>query len=136
MFRSRTISVSIHRPWREVYEFLAEPLNLPTWGSTLGSTIEHQSGNDWVSTNDAGRVVFRYHPRNDYGILDFSVFAEGQPPRFVPMRIVANGEDGAEVIYTQLQQPGMADEVFESEVEWVESDLLALKSLLEVGFVR
>jgi len=36
MFRSETISISIDCPHQEVYEFLLEPLNLPTWGSNIG----------------------------------------------------------------------------------------------------
>lgn len=131
MFRSHTISISIRRPWREVYDFLAEPLNLPTWGSNVGTTIEHVSGNDWASTGEMGRVIYRYHPRNEFGILDHAVFREGETPYTVPMRIVENGADGAEVIYTLQQRPGMSDEKFASEVEWVEADLLTLKSLLE-----
>jgi hypothetical protein len=131
MYRSQTIAVSIRSPARQVYEFLAEPLNLPTWGSTLGSTIEHVSGNDWVSEGENGRFIYRYHPRNDFGILDHAVFREGEQPFTVPMRIVANGEDGAEVLYTLYQRPGMTDEQFKSEAEWILADLMTLKVLLE-----
>ena len=131
MYRSRTITVSIRRPHREVYEFLVEPLNLPTWGSNLGSTIEHVSNNDWASEGEHGRLIFRYHPRNEYGVLDHAVFGEGETPFMVPMRVVANGEDGAEVIYTLYQRPSMTEAEFDSEAEWVQADLLTLKSLLE-----
>jgi hypothetical protein len=122
--------VSIRCPHRQVYDFLAEPLNLPTWGSNMGATIEHVSGNDWASEGEHGRTIYRYHPRNEFGILDHAVFREGEQPFTVPMRIVANG-DGAEVIYTLYQRPGMTDEEFLSEREWVEADLMTLKALLE-----
>jgi hypothetical protein len=131
MYRSQTIAVSIRYPCRQVYDFLAEPLNLPTWGSNMGATIEHVSGNDWASEGEHGRVIYRYHPRNDFGILDHAVFREGEEPFTIPMRIVANGEDGAEVIYTLYQRPGMTDAEFESETEWVLADLMTLKALLE-----
>ena len=131
MYRSRTITTSIRYPHREVYEFLAEPLNLPTWASNIGPTIEHVSGTDWASDTESGRVIFRYHPRNPYGILDYAAFQEGEEPFTVPMRIVANGEDGAEVLYTLYQRPGVTDAQFESEAAWIEADLLTLKTLLE-----
>ena len=130
MYRSQTITVSIQCPHRQVYEFLVEPLNLPTWASTVGSTIEHLSGNDWASDTETGRLIYRYHPRNEYGILDHAVFRPGETPFTVPMRIVANG-DGAEVIYTHFQRPGTSDEAFASEAEWVQADFLTLKTLLE-----
>lgn len=131
MYRSRTITISIQRPWRDVYDFLAEPLNLPTWGSSTGSTIEHVSGTDWASESESGRLIFRYFPRNEFGILDHATFREGETPFTIPMRIVANGEDGAEVLYTLYQRTGMTDATFDSETEWVQADFLTLKSLLE-----
>jgi hypothetical protein len=131
VYRSTTITVSIRCPWRQVYDFLAEPLNLPTWGSNMGATIEHVRGNDWASESENGRLIYRYHPRNEYGVLDHAVFQEGQTPFTTPMRIVANGEDGAEVMYTLFQRPGMSEEAFASEQEWVQADFLTLKTLLE-----
>jgi hypothetical protein len=46
------------------------------------------------------------------------------------LRIVANGS-GCDVALTLFQTPGMSDETFEADAEWVQSDLRALKSLLE-----
>ena len=58
--------------------------------------------------------------------------AEGSPALTTPMRLIAN-DGGCEIIYTQFQRPGMSDEAFASEVEWVTSDFAALRSLLEAG---
>ena len=48
----------------------------------------------------------------------------------VPMRVVANGE-GAEVLLTIFRQPGMSDEKFGEDTQWVRRDLEALKAILE-----
>ena len=130
MYRSRTFSISIRCPWDQVYEFLVEPLNLPTW-TQLGTRIEHVAGPDWKVETEDGPLFVRYHPRNKDGILDHAIFREGEEPLTQHMRIVPNGTDGSELVYTIYQRPGMADEVFDSEISWAESDLLALKSLLE-----
>lgn len=131
MYNSRTISVSILCPVKQVYEFLAEPLNLPTWAASFTGKIEHLSGNDWLADIEGNPVIVRYHPRNEFGILDHAVFPEGTTPLTTPMRIVANGDDGTELLYTHYQRPGVSDEVYVSESEWVLADLMALKSLLE-----
>jgi len=47
------------------------------------------------------------------------------------MRVIANG-DGAEVLFTLFQSPGVADDQFRRDVELVESDLQTLKGLLEL----
>lgn len=130
MFRSETISISIDCPHREVYEFLLEPLNLPTWASNLGHSIEHVSGNDWATDTPEGRLFVRYPERNSYGVLDHAIFVDGKNPVISPMRVFANG-GGAEITYTQFQRPNMSDEKFHSEVEWMRAEFLTLKSLLE-----
>ena len=46
------------------------------------------------------------------------------------MRVIANAE-GAEVLLTLLRQPGMSEQQFVADAEWVRRDLNALKGLLE-----
>ena len=124
--------MSIRRPWREVYEFLAEPLNLPTWAAGLQGIV-HVRDNDWRSDTEDGPIMFRFTPRNEYGVLDFGVARKGVAPVIMPVRVSANGADGAELTYAVFQRPGTSDESFRSEAAWIEADLLALKSLLEAG---
>jgi hypothetical protein len=131
MFRSKTITVSIHRPLRDVYEFMAEPLNLPTWVASIGNSIAHVSGTDWAADGENGQRIIRFHPRTEHGILDYAVFREGETPVTMPVRVVANGEDGTEVILTLYQRPAVSDAQFNSDAEWIEADLLTLKTLLE-----
>ena len=131
MFKSRTISIPINRPYAEVYEFLAEPRNFPSWASNLGADFAHVGGTEWATTR-TGRVILRFSARNDFGVLDHAVYAEGTKPIITPMRVIANG-DGAEILFTLLQRPGMTDAEFESEAEWVRSDFDALRSLFETA---
>ncbi len=130
MFRSMTITVSIARPFEEVYEFLAEPLNLPTWTVAI-ERIEHRRGNDWAAATPEGEIIIRYATRNKHGVLDYSVRRPGESEAYIiPLRVFAN-DDGAELTFTHYQRRGMSDELFNSEAEWVRSDLLTLKTLLE-----
>jgi hypothetical protein len=125
-----TITVSILHPHRKVYEFLVEPLNLPTWTVAM-EHIEHRRDSDWAVQTPEGEVVLRYQPRNDYGILDYTVFPPGDAVGYdVPMRVFANG-DGTEIIFTHYQRPGQTEEQWTSEAEWIKTDLDALKTLLE-----
>ena len=56
----------------------------------------------------------------------------GDEPLMMPMRVVPNDE-GCELTFIYYRRPGMTDEQFASVVEWVTSDFMALKSLLEFG---
>ena len=52
------------------------------------------------------------------------------PEVYVPLRVVANA-DGAEILLTLFRQPGMSEQQFLADIEWVKRDLTALKALLE-----
>jgi hypothetical protein len=132
MYPSQTIVVSIRCPWRQVYEFLAEPLNLPTWVSYLDG-IAHVRDNDWRSETEDGPVTLRFTPRNQHGVLDLGVMREGVPAMTLPARVSPNGDDGAELVCTLFHSPDSTDDEFRSETAWIEADLMALKSLLEAA---
>jgi hypothetical protein len=126
---SRTITVSIDRDWREVYDFASIPENFQRWAAGLGVRFE-QSGEDWIAESPDGLAIrIRFSPPNDFGVLDHIVFAEGRETRN-SMRVVANGT-GAEVMFTLLRTPDMTEDAFEADAAAVTRDLNALKTLLE-----
>jgi hypothetical protein len=131
VFASQIIKVSIARPYGQVYEFLADPLNFARWASIPGSDVEPLGGYDWLVEVPRGQVVIRFSPRNNYGVLDYQTFPQGQDGGPVtPVRLYSN-DDGAELILTWFQRAGVTETQFKSDVEWVASDLERLKTLVE-----
>jgi len=128
-YAAKLVSISIDCNWREVYDFAAEPTNFPLWASGLASGVE-KSGDDWTAQGPEGPIRIRFSPPNDFGVLDHVVTVAPGVEILIPLRVVANGT-GGEVTLTLFQTPGMSDETFEADAEWVQSDLLALKTLLE-----
>ena len=127
---SRTISVSIDRDWREVYDFASVPQNFPRWAAGLGTRFE-RSGEEWTAQDPDGRPIrIRFSRPNEFGVLDHVVIAEGGAENRNAMRVVANGT-GAEVMFTLLRTPGMTEDAFAADAAAVERDLNALKALLE-----
>jgi hypothetical protein len=131
MLASRVIKVAIARPYAEVYDFLTDPLNFARWASMPGTDVEPVGGNDWLVEVPRGQITIRFSPRNNYGVLDYQTFpvgGDGGP--VTPVRLYPN-EEGAELALTWFQRPGVSDERFESDCEWVTSDLARLKTLIE-----
>jgi hypothetical protein len=128
-YPSRTITVSIDRDWREVYDFASVPLNFPHWAAGLGRQFV-QSGEEWTAKDPEGRPIrIRFSRQNPFGILDHIVVAGGVETSNA-MRIVPNGT-GAEIMFTLLRTPRMTGDVFAADAAAVERDLHALKALLE-----
>jgi hypothetical protein len=83
-----------------------------------------------VADGPDGRAILRFAERNDLGVLDHTVILASGAEIRVPLRVVPNGR-GCEVMFTLFRQPGMTDEIFARDAEWVAKDLAALKALLE-----
>lgn len=128
-FESRTISVRIARPLDEVYDFVHKPDNFPKWASGLSNTLEKLDG-QWVADSPGGPVKIHFSEWNPFGVVDHIVVPKSSPEIYLPMRAIKNG-DGTEIIFTLLRYPGVSDEHFARDIEWVTRDLHTLKKLLE-----
>ena len=125
----KLLSIGIERDYAAAYEFLASPANFAMWAEGLAETLR-QEGVRWLAATPAGDAEIRFSPRNDYGVLDHWVDFQDGTTVYVPLRIISNG-DGCEVTLTLLRLPGMTDEKFQADADWVNRDLARLKQLLE-----
>ena len=125
------ITVSIDRPYAEVYAFCSEPMSFGRWNLLPGALLEPIGGRDYLVDLPQGRRVMRFMAPNDLGVLDYEVREPSSQAGMVrPLRLIVNGS-GADLQMTWFQQPGVSDEQYRSEVEWLRSDLLRLKTFLE-----
>ena len=125
----RYLSVSIEREPEKVYAFTSDPANLPLWAAGLGLGIQ-RAGEHWEVRTQDGVVGLRFTPRNDYGVLDHTVILPDGTEVYVPMRVMPNGK-GSEVMLGLFRQPDMDDATLARDAGMMQSDLQALKTLLE-----
>jgi hypothetical protein len=129
MLKSRTISISINRDPKIVYEFVSNLQNLPKWASMAFRSIKQENG-EWIVETPQGSAKVSLTERNQFGVLDHYVKISAGIQVFVPMRVVHNC-DGSEVIFTIFQTVDMTDERFIEDIKMVEQDLNNLKKILE-----
>lgn len=130
MYEARTISVSIDRPWLDLYEAIWRPECFPTWASGLSKSSLEKDGESWKAEGPEGEIRIRFTERNSFGVMDHYVDVGRGPEIYVPLRIIPNS-DGAEVLLTLFRQPEMAEAKFLADAEWVQRDLLALRAIAE-----
>lgn len=126
---SRTLTISIDRRPAEVAAFIREPRNLPKWAAGLGGSVREQGGAWFVTTLD-GEVRIRFVEPNSVGVIDHWVLVAPEVEVHVPLRVVPNAS-GSEVLFTLFQPATMPAEKFAADIALVESDLAALKRVLE-----
>jgi hypothetical protein len=123
---SKSLSISIERDWRDVYEAIWRPEVFPKWASGLSRSGLQKIGDEWTAEGPEGPIRIRFTGHNAFGIMDHRVALADGTVVYVPLRIVANAA-GAEVIITIFREPGTLAEKFAADCEWVTRDLLALK---------
>jgi hypothetical protein len=126
---SRHISERIARSADEIYDYAADPANLPQWAPGLGSSVEKIDGQWFVETSE-GRVGFAFVQRNEYGVLDHYVTLPSGEVVYIPLRVIADGSD-SEVVFTLRRRPDMSDEDFKADADAVAADLSRLRQVLE-----
>lgn len=126
------ISIAIHRPPAEVYEFAGNPRNLPRWAAGLAKSEVRQDGDSWIAEAPFGTVRVKFAPRNPLGVLDHDVTLESGVVVHNPMRVLPR-TGGCEFVFTLFRQPGMTDDELLRDKAAVEADLRTLKSLLEAS---
>jgi hypothetical protein len=124
-----TVSVSIERPCREVYDFVAHPPNLPRWATGLARAVR-RNAEGWIGETAQGTVRLRFAPPNDHGVADHYVSPPSGGEVYVPVRVVANGA-GSEVLITVFRLPDLTDAQYRKDLRLVRRDLEGLKRLLE-----
>ena len=129
MLASRTISISINRNWRKVYDVVWRPEDFPKWASGLSKSPLTKDGETWKAEGPEGTVRILFTAHNAFGVMDHYVDVGDGTIIYVPLRIIQNG-DGAEVLLTLFRQQGMSDAKFAADAAWVECDLHALKALV------
>ncbi|WP_350159303.1 SRPBCC family protein [Bdellovibrio sp. 22V] len=129
-FPAKNISVSISRSPRDVYEFTANPYNLPKWAAGLSGGTINKVDEDWVADSPMGKVKIRFAEKNTFGVLDHDVTISSGKTFHNPMRVLKN-KDGSEVVFTLYRQPEMSDADFDKDAAQVLKDLKTLKGLLE-----
>tara|TARA_R110001599_G_scaffold64023_4_gene179622 strand:- start:317176 stop:317577 length:402 start_codon:yes stop_codon:yes gene_type:complete len=125
---TRTLSIFISSPYATVYEFLSQPENLPQWAQGLGQGIEKGDG-VWKVHTPSGVVTMVFANKNDYGVVDHTVYLPDGSEVYIPMRVVKHGA-GSEVLFTLFRQPSMSDADYERDAQSVQQDLQRLQRLL------
>ena len=133
LLKSRSLSISINRDPKIVYEFVFNLENLPKWASKAFQSIKQDKG-EWIAETPQGPAKVSLTHRNDFGVLDHRVSLTSLGVEvYVPVRVVQNGVNGSEVIFTLFYATHMTEEQFAQDMRMVEQDLKNLKSIIEQG---
>ena len=126
---SKIITVLIATSASRAYTFASNPANMPQWAPAFVKSIANVNG-EWIIDSNLGKVKIEFAPANPFGVLDHVVTLPDGRAFNNPMRVASNGA-GSLVTFTLFRQEGMSDAEFERDAAMIESDLQALKRIVE-----
>ena len=129
--RSDTQSIAIAADPDQVFTFVADPGNLPTWAVGFCHAIRHDAELDrWIVTTAQGEMPIRYVTDATARTIDF--YFEPSPGGEVAAfsRVVPSGQ-GSDYIFTQFQTTDMPDAVFEAQTTALGEELHVLRGVLQ-----
>lgn len=130
MMRSDTQSITIGARPTDVLSFVGSGANLPRWAIGFAKSVRAgESG--WIVTTGQGEVPVFIVVDEATGTVDFRMKPAPGTEATAYARVVPNGQ-GAEFVFTQIQQPGMPDDAFDQLAAALGHELVALKAFLEV----
>ena len=128
---SHTIVVEIEVPYERALEYLSDPRRYAEWAAVVPETYRQLDNGDWVAeVRFGGERHIRFSEPNSDGVFDHAVFRPGEALLWMPMRARPEG-NGTELSFTFIQRPDMSPDEFASTIEWITTDLLTLKTVLE-----
>jgi hypothetical protein len=130
MAEAHLIATHIERPIADVQRFLANPRNYPRWAAVVEATFRQIGPLEWSADTDFGPRIVRFSPPNDDGIFDHAVYAAGEEPVMMPLRVAAD-RGGTLVTFVFYRRTGMNDEQLASALDWIRMDFATLQALLE-----
>ena len=128
--RSDTQTITIATKPKEVLSFVGDGDNLPRWAIGFARSVRRCEPG-WMVMSGQGEIPTSIVVYETSGTVDFHMQSAPGIQSTAYARAIPN-EEGCEFIFTQMQQPGVPDEVFEQLVAAVRHELAALKAQLEV----
>jgi hypothetical protein len=129
--RADTKTISIEAEPERVFRLVADPRQLPTWAVGFAKAVRPE-GDGWIVQTGSGEIPLRLRADPATGVVDFVMRPAPEVEVVAASRVLARGR-GAEYVFTQVQPPGMPDEVFRASVAALAHELTILKALLEVA---
>ena len=129
--RTDTRTVTLAASPHDVFDFVANPENLPRWAVGFCHSIrrDEESADRWIVATGHGEITVRYATDRALGVVDFHLSPAPGVETVAYSRVIPNA-DGAEYIFTQLQAPGMPDDVFDAQVDALREELVVLQALV------
>ncbi len=124
-----TISVTIKRSPKEVYDYISNLANWPQF-SDFAANFERVTDNEYIAHTSQGDIRVKALFDRERLLLDNQVILPDGNTDIIPYRVVPN-KDGAELMMTNFKPAVSTKAEYEEQLEWMDVELKRAKEILE-----
>jgi hypothetical protein len=125
-----SLTVTMPAPKDEVFAFLAEIDNLPTWATEFCQELKVVDG-AYKVVSPGGELFITYESDPATGVIDMYGGPALETMALFPLRVVPLPGGASAVLATMFQAPGLPDEVFRHQAESLHRELEGLARQLD-----
>lgn len=123
--KTHTLDVVLSAPRDAVFRMLADIEALPRWAAAFCERVDLVNGG-WLALTGAGEVFCEIEADDRTGVIDLRLAMGGEPPGFMPLRVVGLPGGGTLVTLTLLQSPLQSAAQYHRLLRALRQDLQAL----------
>ena len=112
--KSRTATTVLPAPKEEVFAYLSETENLPSWATEFARELKLVDGK-YKIVNGLGEFFFEIRADQESGVIDMLAGPSEAELALFPTRVVPLDDRTSAFTFTMFQGPGQNDELFESQ---------------------
>jgi hypothetical protein len=111
---TRTVTAVLRAPKEEVFDYLSQIENLPGWATEFARELKYEDGKAKV-VNGRGEFFFAIEVEPKTGVIDMYAGPTEEELALFRTRVVGLPSGASAFSFTMFQEPGVPDDVFESQ---------------------
>ena len=135
--KNRTVTITVAASYDEVFRFLANPENLPTWALSFCKSIRKESESWIVATPQGARLAFAIDADRSSGCIEMLAGPTLDTLESFPVRVYKadSGETVASFTMFKSSRPGFSDAMFEMHFRALVKEVGSLVARFDGGEV-
>lgn len=125
-----TTTAYFNAPRDRVFAYVAEVENLPRWATGFCKELKKVGGHHKVVT-PMGELYFGIEADPKTGVVDMSSGPDRDTMATFPVRVAALPDGGSLLLFTNVQMPGVSDEVFAAQCRELKAEFENIRQAVE-----
>jgi Polyketide cyclase / dehydrase and lipid transport len=112
--RTATVTTVLDAPREAVFDYLADPENLPRWATEFARELRRDE-EGYTVVNGLGAFRFEIRANRDTGVVDMFAGPDRHHMAVFPTRAIGLPDGRTAYTFTMFQGPDMSDDLFDAQ---------------------